>query len=88
MTIVTVDKSGRVLIPKALRDALGLKAGSVLIVEEGENELRLKPIENEEWLQEKEGVLVFCGRATGEIVDAVHRHREERLDSSAEMSGQ
>lgn len=39
----TIDKAGRVVIPKALRDALGLVPGEVELVRDGAG-LRIEPV--------------------------------------------
>jgi AbrB family looped-hinge helix DNA binding protein len=79
----TLDKFGRVVIPKEIRDNLGLKPGEVLQVEGFEDEVILKPLREESPLQVKEGVLIFSGTATGNIIEAVRSHREERLKKMA-----
>ena len=75
----TLDKFGRVVIPKEIRDNLGLKPGEVLQIERIEDEVILKPLKEETPLHIKEGVLVFSGTATGNIIESVRIHREERL---------
>jgi len=46
-TVVTVDKAGRIVIPKEMRDAQGIEAGAQFLLVEGEEGLlwlqRLKP---------------------------------------------
>jgi AbrB family looped-hinge helix DNA binding protein len=39
----TIDKAGRLVIPKALRDAIGLAAGEVELTRDGAG-LRLEPV--------------------------------------------
>ncbi|MGH8988451.1 MAG: AbrB/MazE/SpoVT family DNA-binding domain-containing protein [Acidimicrobiales bacterium] len=39
----TIDKAGRVVIPKALRDRVGLRPGEVEVVAEGAS-LRIEPV--------------------------------------------
>ncbi|MBI4710191.1 MAG: AbrB/MazE/SpoVT family DNA-binding domain-containing protein, partial [Nitrospirae bacterium] len=39
-----LDKFGRVVIPKEIRDDLGLKPGEVIQVKESGNEVVLKPL--------------------------------------------
>ncbi len=75
----TLDKFGRVIIPKQIRDHLGLKSGEVLHVEGLQDEVLLKPLREEAPLHSKEGVLVFSGTASGNLVEAVRAHREEQL---------
>ena len=76
---IILDKSGRVVIPKEIRDDLGLKPGEVLHVEIFEDEVILKPLRGETPLYVKDGVLIFSGTATGNIKDAISTQREERF---------
>lgn len=79
MLEAVVDKFGRVVIPKQVRDDLGLKPGSVLQIEEAEQEVIMKPLHAEPKLINKGGVLVFSGTATGDIAEAVRVYREKRI---------
>lgn len=78
-----IDKAGRVVIPKALRDRLGLDPGTQLELEVDGRSIILRPQSNAPGcLREKEGLLVLSSRGDGEID---HRPlREERLDRVAE----
>ena len=53
----TIDKAGRLVIPKALREDLGLRPGVVEVVADG-NALRVEPLA-EESLEERDGLLVI-----------------------------
>ncbi len=53
----TIDKAGRLVIPKPLRDRLGLRAGEVEVVAEGTG-LRVEPIAGS-GLEERSGRLVI-----------------------------
>jgi len=79
----TLDKSGRIVIPKEVRDSLDLKPGEALEVEEFDNRIILKPVREPSPLHAKEGLLIFSGIATGDIVDAVKTHRLGRLKKLA-----
>jgi transcriptional pleiotropic regulator of transition state genes len=74
-----LDKFGRVVLPKDIRDHLDLKPGQVLKVERADEEVILKPVEKKLPLNVKNGVLVFSGAATGDIAKAVKEHRQGRL---------
>jgi AbrB family looped-hinge helix DNA binding protein len=52
----TIDKAGRLVIPKSLRDQLGLRSGDVELTAEGAS-LRIVPV-HDETLVEVEGRLV------------------------------
>lgn len=75
----TLDRFGRVVIPRDIRDRLGLRPGvEIEIVEKG-NELVLRPVDHVPPLKLKKGILVFSGKATRCRRDAVKAHRDERL---------
>lgn len=61
----TIDKAGRMVIPKPLRDQLGLRPGEVEVSAEGAG-LRVVPVHDED-LVEEDGRLVIP--ATGAVVD-------------------
>jgi len=79
----TLDKFGRVVIPKNIRDHFGLKSGEVLQIERLEDEVLLKPLREELPLHDKEGVLVFSGVAKGNLLEAIRVQREEQLRRNA-----
>jgi AbrB family looped-hinge helix DNA binding protein len=62
----TIDKAGRVVIPKPLRDHLGLLPGEVEVVEDGTG-IHIEPIATEELGEEANGRLVIG--ASGMPVD-------------------
>jgi AbrB family looped-hinge helix DNA binding protein len=61
----TIDKAGRLVIPKPLRDRLGLTPGEVEVVADGAA-LRVEPVTSDE-LTEEDGRLVIP--AVGQHVD-------------------
>ena len=77
----TIDRFGRIVLPKKVRDDFNLEPGSQIQIEESGQEIILKPIHGETNLRLKEGVLVFSGVALGDINNAVETHRAERLKS-------
>jgi AbrB family looped-hinge helix DNA binding protein len=81
--VTKVDKFGRVVLPKDIRDNLDLKPGQVLKVEKSDDEIILKLLRKESPLHIKDGVLVFSGAATGDIMETVNLHRKERLKKVA-----
>jgi len=74
-----LDRFGRVIIPKKVRDKLGLRPGAVLEVQPQGGDVLLKPVQEEPRLLERDGVLVFKGKALGDLGEAVQSHRRERL---------
>lgn len=75
----TLDRFGRVVVPKEIRDRLGLKPGTEIQIDEHGNEVVLKPVGNETPLKLEDGVLVFTGTATADLMEAIRAHRKERL---------
>jgi AbrB family looped-hinge helix DNA binding protein len=60
-TTVTIDKAGRVVIPKEIRDELRLEAGDTLALESEGERVTLQPIHGGTPLQKERGVWVFQG---------------------------
>jgi AbrB family looped-hinge helix DNA binding protein len=76
-----LDKFGRIVIPKKIRDDFSLMPGTSIWIEEGKNEILLKPIEDEPSLIEKDGVLVFTGKLMGNLETKIEEIRKERSRS-------
>lgn len=60
----TIDERGRILIPKELRDALGLTPGKRVILYEDQGELRVRP-----QLTPAEAIEALCGAINEETRD-------------------
>jgi AbrB family looped-hinge helix DNA binding protein len=76
-----IDKAGRVILPKPLRDRLGLREGSELELEETPEGVVLKPAERRPSMVRKQGIWVHTGKLPPafDIVQAIREDREERL---------
>lgn len=75
-----IDEFGRVLIPKRIRDHLGLKPGiSITLTEVNGEKLLLQIVHKEPIMKEVDSVLVFQGKANVDIEDAIDEIRNERL---------
>jgi AbrB family looped-hinge helix DNA binding protein len=78
---LTLDKAGRVVIPKKLRDELHLSSGDSLEIESQGDEFVLRPVREEATMFKKDGMWVIkTGKPlTVEDVNAVIESvREER----------
>ena len=79
-TRITIDKAGRVVIPKPLRQELHLEPGDALELESAGEEITLRPVRGTGPLSKEHGVWVF---RTGQPLSAattdevVRRIREE-----------
>jgi len=59
-----LDKSGRVVLPKPLRQRLGLRAGTTFEATEAGDGVLLRPLKERPSLVEQDGFLVHTGQAT------------------------
>ena len=75
MGTLTIDKAGRILLPKPVRETMQLSAGDSLDFENSAEELVLRPSRGNGKMSKKHGVLVFHTGAplTVETVDKVVR---------------
>lgn len=65
---VRIDSAGRIVVPKKVRERLGLKQNSELELEERGEGIVLKPVKQESaWVRDKHGHLVFTGTVVGNI---------------------
>ena len=74
-----IDKFGRIVIPKSMRDHLGLKTGSVLYIEEIDNKIMLKVADRTPKIKIKEGVAVYMANAIDDLDSIIDDEREQRL---------
>lgn len=77
---IQIDKAGRVVLPKQIRDRLGMTAGSDLEVVETLEGLMLKKKALGASVGEVEGHLLYLGDlpAGFDVVQAIEQDREER----------
>ena len=78
---LTIDKAGRVVIPKPLRDELHLAAGDSLQLESSGDAITLRPIHETAPLQKEQGFWVYrTGRSLKDLSlsDWIDHDREAR----------
>lgn len=95
MELLTVDESGRVLIPQEVRKQLGLSTQDRLSLEVKDGQLILKPLLNRHLtdLEQspvnsdpepetcyEDGVLVIKSEIVGDLEMAINELREERIN--------
>ena len=84
-TTLTLDKAGRVVLPKPVRDEMQLRAGDSLELESSEDRIILRPRRGGVGLHQKQGIWVFgVGEpipdgATDETLRQIRRERELSL---------
>jgi len=78
-TKLTLDKAGRVVLPKPLRDRLQLAPGDTLHLETEGERITLRPVRQNVMLKKEFGVWVYQGESTDtSITDLLDRERENR----------
>lgn len=77
---ITLDKAGRVMIPKSLRQELHLGPGDTLHLESEGEQITLRPMRPKALLKKEKGVWVYQGERTGvSVTDVIDRVRQARL---------
>ena len=84
MTVrTTLDKAGRVVIPKPLREQLQLDAGDELELISDDQQISIRPIRVSPPLRKKQGIWVYrtgeplTAAEVSETLDRVRREREQ-----------
>jgi len=88
---ITIDRAGRIVIPKRMRERYHMYPGTVLEIESADEGVLIKASGEEASLIHKEGILVHHGSETVDIDtgEFVSRVREKRdWDVVAEKPGQ
>jgi AbrB family looped-hinge helix DNA binding protein len=86
--ITTIDRAGRVVIPKRLREALNLDPGAEIDIEPAPDGLLLRAAGQGSRLAEKRGFLVHRGgggEIALEVADFINRQREGRAAGSVRV---
>jgi AbrB family looped-hinge helix DNA binding protein len=84
-TIITIDKAGRLVVPKAVRDALHLKPGTSLELEQKDDVILLRQPRSEPELVKKDGMWVIrhSHSLRRSIPEFIEQSREERIQDLA-----
>lgn len=89
---VKIDDYGRIVIPKEVREKLGIESGSALEIRVDQEEdaggaITLKPKGHEPALQQKGELLVHSGRLTEDGFDVVEQIRSTRRARARKHGG-
>jgi AbrB family looped-hinge helix DNA binding protein len=83
-TTLTVDKAGRIVLPKPVRDELQLQAGDSLELEISGQEITLRPVRSKIDLRREDGLWVYrVGEPLSESVveqtiEDIRRERDQQ----------
>jgi AbrB family looped-hinge helix DNA binding protein len=81
---LTLDKAGRIVLPKPLRDELHLEPGDALEIESSGEDITLRPVRGQAQLRKKHGVWVYrigeplSASDVEQTVKEVRRERDAR----------
>jgi AbrB family looped-hinge helix DNA binding protein len=86
-TTLTLDKAGRVVLPKPVRDEMQLRPGDALELENSEDRIVLRPRRGNKGLHREQGIWVFSSgtdmpisaETTDGILQEIRRERELSL---------
>jgi AbrB family looped-hinge helix DNA binding protein len=84
-TTVSIDRAGRLVLPKPVRQQLQLEAGESLELESFEDHIVLRPVRGNGSMYKKQGVWVFRAGAplkasvVRETIRRVRKDREQTL---------
>jgi len=79
-TKLTIDKAGRIVIPKPLRERLRLGPGDALALESDGERITLQPLRPQAALKKEYGIWVYQGPTTdASISDLIDLDREKRV---------
>ena len=78
--IITLDKAGRVVLPKSVRDALRVGPGDSLEIESADDRIVLSPVRVRPGLQKEHGVWVYRSGtpSNASIPDLIEKQRAQR----------
>lgn len=82
MKLLTIDETGRVLIPKQVREQLGINTPDQLSLEIKEGRIILQPISPEPEIYYEQGVLVVKTEPIENLKTIIDELREERINES------
>src|SRR3989454_2508993 len=85
VTTLTLDKTGRLVLPKPVRDELQLRPGDSLELESSEERIVLRPARGNARMRKKQGIWVLHGGAppsagVGRATNRRAREGRERKD--------
>lgn len=78
-TTITVDKAGRIVIPKSVRERMRIAEGSRLVLELCGDRIELRSIADEARVERKGKLRVILGGEPFDAGEAIRDDREERL---------
>ncbi len=77
---ISIDKAGRVVLPKALRDEMRVEPGDDFLVESKDDLITLRPVRPKALLKKEHGIWVYHGEPSDvSIPDLIDTERKKRI---------
>jgi AbrB family looped-hinge helix DNA binding protein len=77
--ITTLDKFGRVIIPKRLREHLGINSETALNISEDNKRIVIELVKEKTPIVNRDGILVFTGKLEKKRNDLIRSDRNKRM---------
>ena len=77
--VTTLDKFGRVIIPKRFREQLGINSKSTLNISEDGKRIVIELIQEKKPVVDRNGILVFTGNMEDKNSDLIKSDRNRRM---------
>jgi len=77
--VTTLDKFGRVIIPKRFRERLGINFKSTLNIAEDGKRIVIELVQEKEPVVDRNGILVFTGNLEPSKSDLIKSDRNKRM---------
>ncbi|MCL5028871.1 MAG: AbrB/MazE/SpoVT family DNA-binding domain-containing protein [Bacteroidetes bacterium] len=77
--VTTLDKFGRVIIPKKFREQLGINSKSTLNISEDGKRIVIELVQEKKPVVDRNGILVFTGNLENKKSDLIKSDRNKRM---------
>jgi AbrB family looped-hinge helix DNA binding protein len=74
-----IDRFGRIIIPKKIRNDFGLRSNSEVLIEAGSDGIFVHPGTSIPFVTDNEGIIVVCSEPTEAFSDFIKKDREDRI---------
>ena len=79
--IATLDKFGRVLIPKKFRELLGISTNSSINILNDGSRIIIEPVIENKPIVENDGILIYTGKIQSDIDNEINLERIRRMNN-------
>ncbi|HRI48315.1 MAG TPA: AbrB/MazE/SpoVT family DNA-binding domain-containing protein [Ignavibacteriaceae bacterium] len=77
--VTTLDKFGRIIIPKRFRERLGINSNSTLNISDDGERIVIELVQDKKTVVDRNGILVFTGILEDKKSDLIKSDRNRRM---------